>query len=68
MPSDRLQSLSNEIGDILTSINNISEELSDQDILIPFSPDVVATWYEMLNVVDYAVSRSYLLDSGCCTR
>ena len=51
--------------DVLSKINNINDSCSD---VFAFSSEIIRMWLEIVNVIDFAISRSYLVDSGFCTR
>ena len=59
-----LQILTDKIADILSDL----KEASKEDDYQQFSNAVITMWSRVLNVVEVAMEKRYLIDNGYCAR
>ena len=57
--------LSDDATDVLSKINDINDSCSDT---FAFLSEIIGMWLEVVNIIDFAISWRYLVDSGFCTR
>ena len=62
--SNRLLNLSDDANDVLNKTNEINDSCSDA---FAFSSEINGMWLQIVNVIDFAISWGYLVDSGFCT-
>ena len=62
--STQLLKLSDDASDVLNKTNEMNDSCSDA---FAFSSEIIGMWLQIVNVIDFAISWGYLVDTGFCT-